>query len=362
MMIPELDAKIENGKVYYIGQDGEKHELGKAEDFFNLGDLVKPGTDLSFDNKVDGSNTVTVYLEKERFIRVFKEFLAANGEKLKNLDNLEAKFDVYQIIEENGVKKRVKVGELKANKANDFTDMLDHLPIFKKTTTIDENGNVTVKEVKYEYELEEAAMPGFESKVYKLGDSDKLGFVWQATNTEKPEKPGDKPKKEHKEVTVTIRVNKTWEVLNNGSTPSIEVELYANGKATGKKFTLGDGNWSAVFKDLPVKDDDGNEIIYTVVEVGSADGITMIGDRKFEVIYNTNEDGSITILNKEVPKDEEPKDKEEPKKNEPEEERDRDQGKNRLPKTGVAEDLASIYFAFVLLLGLVFIKKRYLVK
>ena len=370
MMIPELDAKIENGKVYYIGQDGEKHELGKAEDFFNLKDLVKPGTDLSFDNKAEDSNTVTVYLEKERFIRVFKEFLAANGEKLKNLDNLEAKFDVYQIIKDKkgNVIKKEKVGELKANKANDFTDMLDHLPIFKKTTTIEKNGTVKVEKINYEYELVEKAMPGFESKVYKLDDSDKLGFVWQATNTEKheePEEPGDNPKEEPKKVTVTIRVNKTWEVLNNGSTPSIQVELYANGKATGKIFTLGNGNWSAVFENLPSKDDDGNDIIYTVVEVGSANGITMIEDRKFEVIYKTNADGSITILNKEVPKEEE-KDKEEPKKDnheeDNEEEKDRDQGKNKLPKTGVAEDLASIYFAFVLLLGLVFIKKRYLVK
>ena len=369
MMIPELDAKIENGKVYYIGQDGEKHELGKAEDFFNLKDLVKTGTDLSFDNKAEDSNTVTVYLEKERFIRVFKEFLAANGEKLKNLDNLEAKFDVYQIIKDKkgNVIKKEKVGELKANKANDFTDMIDHLPIFKKTTTVKENGTVKVEEINYEYELVEKAMPGFESKVYKLDDSDKLGFVWQATNTEKheePEYPGDNPKEEPKKVTVTIRVNKTWEVLNNGSTPSIQVELYANGKATGKVFTLGDGNWSATFKDLPAKDKDGNPIEYTVVEVGSANGITMIEDRKFEVIYKTNADGSITILNKEVPK-EEPKDKEEPKKDEPQDDegdRDSDQGKKDLPKTGVAEDLASIYFAFVLLLGLVFIKKRYLVK
>lgn len=368
MMIPNIDAKIdEKGNVYYVGEDGEKHELGEAKKFFNLKDLVKPGTDLSFDNKAKDSNTVTVYLEKERFIRVFKEFLAANGEKLKNLDNLEAKFDVYQIIEENGVKKRVKVGELKANKANDFTDMLEHLPIFKKKTTIEKDGTIKVNEVNYEYELEEVPMPGFESKVYQMKDDDGLGFVWKAKNTEKPdepEEPGDKPKKEHKKVTVTIRVNKTWEVLNNGSTPSITVELYANGKATGKVFTLGDGNWSAVFENLPSKDDDGNEIIYTVVEVGSVNNITMIDDRKFEVIYSTNEDGSITILNKEVPKEEE-KDKEEPKKDEPhddEEERDHDQGKNRLPKTGVAEDLASIYFAFVLLLGLVFIKKRYLVK
>lgn len=368
MMIPQIDAKIDdNGDVYYTGEDGDKKVIGKAEDFFNLKDLTDKEKELIAKNTVKDSNTVTVYLEKERFIRVFKEFLDRNGEKLKDLNNLEAKFDIYQIIEENGVKKRVKVGELKANKANDFTDMLDHLPIFKKTTTIDEKGNVTVNKVNYEYELVEKAMPGFESKVYKLDDSDKLGFVWQATNTEKPEKPeypGDNPKKEPKKVTVTIRVNKTWEVLNNGSTPNIQVELYANGKATGKIFTLGNGNWSAVFENLPSKDDDGNEIKYTVVEVGSANGITMIEDRKFEVIYSTNADGSITILNKEVPNEEE-KDKKEPKKDEPQDDegnRDSDQGKNKLPKTGVAEDLASIYFAFVLLLGLVFIKKRYLVK
>lgn len=370
MMIPQIDAMIDdNGDVYYTGEDGDKKVIGKAEDFFNLGNLTDKDKELIAKNTVKDSNTVTVYLEKERFIRVFKEFLDANGEKLKNLDNLEAKFYVYQIIKDKkgNVIKKEKVGELKANKANDFTDMLDHLPIFKKTTTVEKNGTVKVDVVNYEYELEETAMPGFESKVYKLDDSDKLGFVWQATNTEKPEKPenpGDNPKKEPKKVTVTIRVNKTWEVLNNGSTPSIQVELYANGKATGKKFTLGDGNWSATFKDLPSKDDDGNPIEYTVVEVGSANGITMIEDRKFEVIYKTNADGSITILNKEVPKEEE-KDKEEPKKDEPhddEEERDHDQGKNKLPKTGVAEDLASIYFAFVLLLGLVFIKKRYLVK
>lgn len=371
MMIPNLDAKVENGKVYYIGQDGKRVELGDADKFFKLDQLKSSDKkdDMFTTNSVEGSNTVTVYLEKERFIRVFKEFLAANGEKLKNLDNLEAKFVVYQIIkdEKGNVIKKEKVGELKANKANDFTDMLDHLPIFKKTTTIEKDGTVKVDVVNYEYELEETAMPGFESKVYKLDDSDKLGFVWQAKNTEKPEEPeepGENPKKEPKKVTVTIRVNKTWEVLNNGSTPSIQVELYANGKATGKIFTLGNGNWSAVFENLPSKDKDGNDIIYTVVEVGSADGITMIDDRKFEVIYKTNADGSITILNKEVPKEEE-KDKEEPKKDEPhddEEEKDHDQGKKDLPKTGVAEDLASIYFAFVLLLGLVFIKKRYLVK
>ena len=370
MMIPNFDAKVENGKVYYIGKDNEKHELGEAKDFFNLKDLTDKEKELIAENKVDGSNTVTVYLEKERFIRVFKEFLAANGEKLKNLDNLEAKFDVYQIIEENGKKTRVKLDkQLIVNKDNNFTDMLDHLPIFKKTTTIDKDGNVKVNEIKYEYELEEAQMPGFESKVWKIEDNDGLGFVWQATNTEKPEYPGDHPHDNPKGVKVKITVNKVWKVLKGGETPSIQVELYANGKATGKIITLGaDGSWSASFEDLPAKDKDGKDIVYTVVEVGETNHVTEIGERKFEVSYSIGEDGSITITNKEIPpeepKDEKPKDKKEPKKHKPndEEGRDRTPKKNRIPKTGVNEDLGAIYFAFVLLLGLVFIKKRYLVK
>lgn len=386
MMIPNLDAKIVDGKVVYIGTDGDENELGNATSFFNIYDLIKSDKDkeMAFDNKAGDSNTVTVYLDKERFIRLFKEFFDANGKEIKK-DRPEMKFDIYQyqtdkegnpIKDKDGKIIKVKVLDefgnpiqLIVNEKNKFTDMVDRLPLFKKTITIDENGKVIENVTNYKYEIKEVDANGYnvEYKVLDKEEDGLLGFVWQAKNTEKPEKPeypGDNPKKEPKEVTVTINVNKTWEVLNNGSTPSIEVELYANGKATGKKFTLGDGNWSAVFENLPSKDKDGNDIIYTVVEVGSADGITMIGDRKFEVIYSTNADGSITILNKEVPKEEE-KDKEEPKKDEPhddENDKDLDQGKNKLPKTGVAEDLASIYFAFVLLLGLVFIKKRYLVK
>ncbi|WP_294796324.1 hypothetical protein, partial [uncultured Fenollaria sp.] len=281
MMIPQIDAKIDdNGDVYYTGEDGDKKVIGKAEDFFNLGNLTDKDKELIAKNTVKDSNTVTVYLEKERFIKVFKEFLDANGEKLKNLDNLEAKFDVYQIIKDKNGKviKKEKVGELKANKANDFTDMLEHLPIFKKTTTVEKDGTVKVDEINYEYELVEAEMPGFESKVYQIKDNDGLGFVWQAKNTEKPEEPEEQHEPEEPE---------------------------------------------------EPKEEEPKE-----------------------------------------PKDEEPHeqeeehDHEEPEEEKPhdEEERDRDHGENKLPKTGVTEDLAAIYFAFVLLLGLVFIKKRYLVK
>ncbi len=368
--IEDIFAKVTDNGLKPVLRDYITSDLEQYSVIYKIGDKSYSEEELKkavADKKVKLSDVTSVILEGK-----FENGATNHFDIPMMIPQIDAKIDdkgdVYY-TGEDGDKKVIGKAEDFFN-LKDLTDKEKELiakNTVKKTTTVDKDGKVTVNEIKYEYELEEAAMPGFESKVYNLDDSDGLGFVWQATNTEKPEEPeypGDNPKKETEEVTVSISVNKAWEVLNNGSKPSIQVELYANGNATGKIFTLGDGNWSATFKDLPAKDKDGNDIIYTVVEVGSENNITMIGDRKFEVIYSTNEDGSITILNKEVP-NEEPKDKEEPKKDEPhddENDRDRDQGKKDLPKTGVAEDLASIYFAFVLLLGLVFIKKRYLVK
>ena len=378
MMIPNLDAKVEGGKVYYIGQDGKRVELGKAEDFFKLDQLKKSDKDSEMNalNSVEGSNTVTVYLEKERFLRVFKEFFEYDGKIEIKKDRPEVRFEIKQIEkDENGkvvkevilVDKDGKPIQLVVNEKNNFTDMVDHLPIFKKTTKVDEKGNVTVKKVEYEYRLVEKNADGYDVEYEILDDGkDQLGFVIKAKNTEKPEIPPEYPKDHPKNVKVKITVNKVWKVLNGGSTPSIQVELYANGKATGKIITLGaDGSWSASFEDLPSKDANGKEIIYTVREIGESNELTKIDDRTFGVIYTGNLKDGFTIINKEIPPDDEkPKDKKEPKKHKPndEEGRDRTPKKNRIPKTGVNEDLGAIYFAFVLLLGLVFIKKRYLVK
>ena len=399
MMIPEFDAKVEDGKVTYIGTDGNEHELGKAEDFFDLDKLSKANEDIFATNTVKKSNTVTVYLDKERFIKLKKIFKDSEGKELKeNLPEVEFKLNAYRIKldkdgnHEKGAKREkvslkdlgIEKDTLKLNEANNFFDAIYHLPLFKKTVKTSEEkteeaGTTKVKIVvdgyMYEYELEEIPVAGYEfegTKTYKLanGEDDPLGFVLEATNTEKPENPGDHPNEEPKEVKVTIRVNKVWEVLNNGATPSIKVQLYANGEPTDKFLTLGDGNWSAVFKDLPTKDKDGKDIVYTVVEVGETNHVTEIGERKFEVSYSIGEDGSITITNKEIPPEEpknpedehEHEDKNKKNPHDDEEERDRTPKKNRIPKTGVNEDLGAIYFAFVLLLGLVFIKKRYLVK
>lgn len=202
MMIPELDAKIENGNVVYIGRDGEKHDLGPAKDFFNLKDLTDKDKDLIAENKVDKSNTVSIYLEKNRFIKLFKEFFDANGEEIKK-DRPQMKFEIYQIeTDENGKEvKRVKLldkngnaVELTVNENNNFTDMVSNLPIFKKFVSVDEKGKVSEKIISYKYEIKEINSNGYDVE-YKIIDSgkDELGFVFKVKNTLKPEKPPEKP-------------------------------------------------------------------------------------------------------------------------------------------------------------------------
>lgn len=202
MMIPELDARIENGNVVYIGRDGEKHDLGPAKDFFNLKDLTDKDKDLIAENKVNKSNTVSIYLEKNRFIKLFKEFFDANGEEIKK-DRPQMKFEIYQIeTDENGKEvKRVKLldkngnaVELTVNENNNFTDMVSNLPIFKKFVSVDKDGKVSEKIISYKYEIKEINSNGYDVE-YKIIESgkDELGFVFKVKNTLKPEKPPENP-------------------------------------------------------------------------------------------------------------------------------------------------------------------------
>ena len=201
MMIPEFDAKIEDGKVVYIGTDGKKHELGKAEDFFNLDNLVDKDKDLSASNKVEGSNTVTVYLEKERFIKLYKEFFEADGTTEIKENRPEVKFNIVQIVKDkdgNVIERKTLDKQLVLNEKNKFVDKVDGLPLFKKITTVNEDGSVSVKTLSYTYEVEEVAMDGYTGKVFKFDEDDKLGFVFKAKNTKKPETPPETPPEEPK--------------------------------------------------------------------------------------------------------------------------------------------------------------------
>ena len=186
-------------------------------------------------------------------------------------------------------------------------------------------------------------------------------YIFVATNEELPPEP---PEPEEPTPRKTfVRVNKVWEAI--GETRDIQVELYINGEASGKYLTLNAANgWSASFTNLDIDDGMGNLYVYTVREVGEKDKIYNIDERKFEVSYSGDMYNGYTIVNKEVPPEEpeEPEEEKPEEPEEPEEEREKPQDKNRLPKTGVTEDALGIFLGLMILLGLVYIKKKYIVE
>ena len=102
-----------------------------------------------------------------------------------------------------------------------------------------------------------------------------------------------------------IKVEKVWQNKDGKEVTApvdkIEVELYRDGKATGEKKELTkDNKWTAEFKDLDVveKLDSKKAYEYTVKEVGEKDGKITIGNKKYQVSYDGNEEKGLTIKNK----------------------------------------------------------------
>ena len=108
----------------------------------------------------------------------------------------------------------------------------------------------------------------------------------------------------HVTETTDISVSKVWNDANNqdGIRPmSIDVQLYANGVATGSPVTLNAlNNWKASFGNLVKLDKfaNGKEIVYTVKEVGTVAGYTATtddNDKANIVITNTHTPETIAV-------------------------------------------------------------------
>ena len=185
-----------------------------------------------------------------------------------------------------------EVQTAKLNEANSWKHTFKDLPKY------DDNG----KEITYT--VKEVAIEGYESKIE--GNA-KDGFVITNKNLAKTEVP----------------VEKKWigKAVNE-----IEVKLLANGKEVQTAKLNEANSWKHIFKDLPVYDENGKEIEYTVKEV-AVEGY----DTKIE---GNAKDGFV-ITNKEIPK------------------------KPKLAKTGIGTS-ASIYSGILAISGgiMVFLEKR----
>lgn len=210
---------------------------------------------------------------------------------------------------------------------------------FKDLPTLFEGAKVT-------YTIKEVAIDGYESKV--VGNQ-KDGFT--VTNKEKPERPPEEPPTPP---TRDIHIVKKWDLVGNDKPVArIEIELYRDGKATGKVLELNESNnWSGSFTGLDVRDGSNpfRDYVYTVKEWGENGGFLRLGDRDFDVSYEGSMESGFVITNKEKPETppetppEEPGKPEEPETPETPDVPDKPEkpnkpGKPGAPQTGVGSDM-----------------------
>ncbi|MDO4605518.1 MAG: Cna B-type domain-containing protein, partial [Helcococcus sp.] len=153
-----------------------------------------------------------------------------------------------------------------------------------------------------------------------------------------------------------IKIEKKWELLGDQKpVEKIEVELYKDGIATGKKIELNaSNNWIGEFEGLEVADKLGSTDYYqyTVKEVGEDNGLIKIEDKWFKVSYEGNMKDGLNIVNKyeEPKKPNKPKQPENPNTNIP---------NKRNPKTGDSHSTFLYIIVIVIsLLGLLLLKLR----
>ena len=184
--------------------------------------------------------------------------------------------------------------KLELNKDNNWSGEFKKLPVAEKlgSTTY---YNYTVKEVGEN--AGSIIFGGMQFSVNYTGDM-KDGF--KITNNYTPPYTPWTPPTVDK---IDLKVTKLWKDSkdNNIAEPTnkIVVELYREGKATGKRLELNKANkWSGEFTDLEAKSDSDEYYRYTIKEVGENGNIIKFDGKQYKVIYGGSMRDGITITNK----------------------------------------------------------------
>ena len=195
----------------------------------------------STDNTNGKSFTITnSYTPEKTQITATKVWKDNNNQDGVRPESVE--FELYKNGRATGTKKTLT--------GNNWTATFDNLPVYEDGEEI----TYTVKEV--------SVPSGYTSS----GDGTEANS-YTITNSYTPD-------------TTQITATKVWKDNNNQDgkrPPSVEFELYKNGRATGNKQTISGDNWKATFTNLPVYED-GQKITYTVKEVNVPEGYTSSGD------------------------------------------------------------------------------------
>ena len=146
-----------------------------------------------------------------------------------------------------------------------------------------------------EYTIEEIEIDGYDSEI----SGDAAGYT--VTNTEGP---------------TEITVEKIWKNSDGKTLPwpanvkEITVQLQADGEdVEGKAYTLTAEEQRFTFTDIPKTNADGEEIVYSVAEIGSIAGFTSeVGEATDGKITVTNTEGTTQATVKKIWKDDENRD------------------------------------------------------
>lgn len=345
----DLPTLFEGAKVTYTIKekaiDGyESKVVGNQKDGFTVTNKEKPEE------------------PKTRDIKVSKRWDLAGSEKpVEKID-----VELYRNGESTGKTLRLNAG-------NNWSGVFEGLEIADKETPAAEY-RYTIKEVGEVHGLIQ-----FGGKEFEVSYSGDMTDGFTITNKEKPERPPEEPPTPP---TRDIHIVKKWDLVGNDKPVArIEIELYRDGKATGKVLELNESNnWSGSFTGLDVRDgsDPSRDYVYTVKERGENGGSLRFGDRDFDVSYEGSMESGFVITNKEKPETppetppEEPEKPEEPgKPEEPETpetpdvpdkpEKPNKPGKPGAPQTGVGSDVglwAGLASLSAAALGLIGTKKR----
>ena len=228
---------------------------------------------------------LTPLIPPTRDIKVKKEWKDGKGNALDApVEKIEV--ELYKDGTATGIKKEL-------NKDNNWTATFEKLPV--SATLGGTNHNYTVKEVG-----ESGSAIQLNNKWYGVAYAGTMKDGFTIINKEKmPWTPMIPPTRD-------IKVTKEWKDIKGNiieaPVEKIEVELYKDGVATGKKVELTKANnWTATFEKLEVADKLGstNYYQYTVKEVGESGSAIQLNNKWYGVAYaGTMKDG-FTIINKE---------------------------------------------------------------